>query len=86
MGRVVAAGGMVGPADDVGVVAGGGQGPDGQEHVAGERLRRLLARPRRHGYCGRQPARFKVPKVITFVDALPRNPSGTVLKRELRAT
>ncbi len=29
-------------------------------------------------------ARFKVPKEITFLDALPRNPSGKVLKRELR--
>lgn len=30
-------------------------------------------------------ADFKVPKSITFVDALPRNPSGKVLKRVLRA-
>ena len=30
-------------------------------------------------------ATFKVPKDVTFVDALPRNPSGKVLKRELRA-
>jgi len=35
-------------------------------------------------HCGAQLARFKVPKAITFVDALPRNPSGKVLKRELR--
>jgi acyl-CoA synthetase (AMP-forming)/AMP-acid ligase II len=34
--------------------------------------------------CGAQLARFKVPKAITFLDALPRNPSGKVLKRELR--
>ena len=34
--------------------------------------------------CGTQLARFKVPKDITFVDELPRNPSGKVLKRELR--
>jgi acyl-CoA synthetase (AMP-forming)/AMP-acid ligase II len=27
---------------------------------------------------------FKVPKDVTFVDALPRNPSGKVLKSELR--
>jgi len=32
-----------------------------------------------------QIADFKVPKSITFVDALPRNPSGKVLKRVLRA-
>lgn len=36
-------------------------------------------------HCGAQLARFKVPKEVTFVDALPRNPSGKVLKRELRA-
>jgi len=36
-------------------------------------------------HCRTQLARFKVPKEITFVEALPRNPSGKVLKRELRA-
>jgi fatty-acyl-CoA synthase len=36
-------------------------------------------------HCGEQLARFKVPKDVTFLDALPRNPSGKVLKRELRA-
>ncbi|MDP1631167.1 MAG: long-chain-fatty-acid--CoA ligase [Caulobacter sp.] len=30
-------------------------------------------------------AAFKTPKTIDFVDALPRNPSGKVLRRELRA-
>ena len=34
--------------------------------------------------CRSELARFKVPQAITFVDALPRNPSGKVLKRELR--
>ncbi|MBV9933105.1 MAG: AMP-binding protein, partial [Actinobacteria bacterium] len=36
-------------------------------------------------HCASQLAKFKVPKDVTFVDALPRNPSGKVLKRELRA-
>jgi acyl-CoA synthetase (AMP-forming)/AMP-acid ligase II len=35
-------------------------------------------------HCQAQLARFKTPKAITFLDALPRNPSGKVLKRELR--
>jgi len=36
-------------------------------------------------HCRAQLARYKVPKEVTFLDALPRNPSGKVLKRELRA-
>jgi fatty-acyl-CoA synthase len=30
-------------------------------------------------------AGYKVPKSVDFVHALPRNPSGKVLRRELRA-
>jgi acyl-CoA synthetase (AMP-forming)/AMP-acid ligase II len=36
-------------------------------------------------HCQGQLAKFKVPKDVVFVEALPRNPSGKVLKRELRA-
>jgi acyl-CoA synthetase (AMP-forming)/AMP-acid ligase II len=37
-------------------------------------------------HCSENLARFKVPKDVTFLHALPRNPSGSVkvLKRELR--
>jgi fatty-acyl-CoA synthase len=35
-------------------------------------------------HCSAQLARFKIPKAITFLYELPRNPSGKVLKRELR--
>jgi acyl-CoA synthetase (AMP-forming)/AMP-acid ligase II len=34
-------------------------------------------------HCSGQLAKFKVPKDVLFLDALPRNPSGKVLKREL---
>jgi O-succinylbenzoate-CoA ligase len=35
-------------------------------------------------HCADQLAKYKVPKDVTFLEALPRNPSGKVLKRELR--
>jgi fatty-acyl-CoA synthase len=35
-------------------------------------------------HCASAMAHFKVPKRVTFVDALPKNPSGKLLKRELR--
>jgi fatty-acyl-CoA synthase len=36
-------------------------------------------------YCRSRLAGFKTPKQVVFLDALPRTPSGKVLKRELRA-
>lgn len=35
-------------------------------------------------FCRQRLAKFKVPKHITFIDSLPRTPSGKVLKRSLR--
>jgi fatty-acyl-CoA synthase len=35
-------------------------------------------------HCASQLAHFKTPKGVVFVDALPKNPSGKLLKRELR--
>ncbi len=37
-------------------------------------------------HCARHLARFKIPKELRLIDALPRNPSGKVLKRTLRQT
>jgi fatty-acyl-CoA synthase len=37
-----------------------------------------------HAHCVEHLATFKVPKEIVFAEALPRNPSGKLLKRELR--
>ncbi len=36
-------------------------------------------------YCRVQLASFKRPRAVVFVDSLPRNPMGKILKRELRA-
>lgn len=37
-------------------------------------------------HCRRELAAFKCPKKIFFVDALPKTPTGKILKREMRAT
>jgi fatty-acyl-CoA synthase len=36
-------------------------------------------------HCQRNLAKFKVPKEVVFIEVLPRNAAGKVLKRELRA-
>ncbi|MDD4170151.1 MAG: long-chain-fatty-acid--CoA ligase [Desulfotomaculaceae bacterium] len=36
-------------------------------------------------YCKKELAGYKVPKSMEFVDELPKNPSGKILKKELRA-
>jgi fatty-acyl-CoA synthase len=35
-------------------------------------------------FCDQRLARFKIPKTVILTDALPKNPSGKLLKRELR--
>jgi fatty-acyl-CoA synthase len=35
-------------------------------------------------HCSKHMASFKTPKAVVFVDSLPKNPSGKLLKRELR--
>ncbi|HQL82188.1 MAG TPA: acyl-CoA synthetase, partial [Spirochaetota bacterium] len=37
-------------------------------------------------YCRQKLAGFKCPKRIMIVDRLPKNPSGKILKRELKET
>jgi acyl-CoA synthetase (AMP-forming)/AMP-acid ligase II len=36
------------------------------------------------GYCREHLAGFKCPRSVDVLDALPRNPTGKILKRELR--
>ena len=36
------------------------------------------------GFCREKLARYKAPKEVVFLDALPKNQVGKVLRRELR--
>ncbi len=36
-------------------------------------------------HCRAKLGRYKVPKSVAFIDKLPRNPAGKVVKHELRA-
>jgi acyl-CoA synthetase (AMP-forming)/AMP-acid ligase II len=36
-------------------------------------------------FCDNRIAIYKAPRFVEFVDSLPRNPVGKILKRELRA-
>ena len=44
----------------------------------------LLAEADVVAHCNTHMAGFKSPKRVVFTDALPKNPSGKLLKRELR--
>jgi acyl-CoA synthetase (AMP-forming)/AMP-acid ligase II len=37
------------------------------------------------GFCEQRLAKFKCPRSVDIVDALPRNPTGKILKKDLRA-
>jgi acyl-CoA synthetase (AMP-forming)/AMP-acid ligase II len=59
----------------------------------GEAIKAVIAlRPGRHatapeiiGFARERLAHYKCPSTVEVVDALPRNPSGKILKRTLRA-
>jgi fatty-acyl-CoA synthase len=44
----------------------------------------MLTAPEIQEFCSGKLARYKIPKSVVFVDELPRNPAGKILKRVLR--
>ena len=57
-----------------------------QRGVAGKPVARPPRSPDVQAYVRANLARFKVPREVIFVERLPRNATGKVLKRELEAT
>ena len=37
-------------------------------------------------HCRKELAKFKCPKAVIFLDALPKTPTGKILKREMRTS
>ena len=48
------------------------------------REREMLSEEEVIAHCAGQMAKFKVPKWVVFLESLPKNPSGKLLKRDLR--
>ena len=55
----------------------------GRGRHRGRRRARPGRSPELRAFCGERLAGFKVPKTIEIVDALPRNASGKLLRRNL---
>jgi len=57
----------------------------GEELLAVVETRRPVAADDLRAYCREHLADFKCPRHVEFVDELPRDPTGKILKRQLRA-
>jgi fatty-acyl-CoA synthase len=62
-----------------------GEVPIAVAAVTTDALQNMLSLEDLHGFLSERLARYKHPKGLEIVDALPRNPAGKVLKTELRA-
>ena len=58
-------------------------GETGKVYVALKRDRKL-SKEKIMEHCIKNLAKFKIPRVVEFMDALPRNATGKVLKRALK--
>ena len=61
-----------------------GRGGQGHRRVRRRRERRARPRPSIIAFARERLAGYKLPKSVDFAEVLPRNPSGKLLKRELR--